>query len=112
MPDPLGERHGRFNPPAVIVARLIFILQLFGWAIGVFFMVLAFGEANAVRLVQAAVVFLLSFAGREWLRRTNRLRECAESFDTMFIESDGLARVGGPAAERLAELVERREWLE
>lgn len=107
-------RDGRLNSPAVMAARLVFLLHLLGWMAGAFLLVAACGENSWPRVAQAGICFTLSLTGRAWLRRSHRLKECTESFDTLFSGPDlgGASGSPGPADEQLAALVERREWLE
>ncbi|HEY0947276.1 MAG TPA: hypothetical protein VGD81_18475, partial [Opitutaceae bacterium] len=86
-----------------MAARLVYLVQLFGWIAAVLLLAVALIDTSWSRAAQAGICCALSISGRAWLRHTKQLKPCSESFDTLFCGPDlgGGPAAAGPEAEQL-----------
>lgn len=69
-----------FNPPAVIAARLSFLLVLLGWGAAVVLFVAGAVTQNMMHLGSGTALAATSFLIHGWLRRNQRWANVVDSF--------------------------------
>lgn len=103
-------RDPRFNSPAEMLVRFVYVARFFLFFGGLISMVFAFGDDPIRYGLQALFCFAGMIAGHGWLRRDGRLESCDRALDAMMSgdvtpdESTGLDAL----LERRAALEQRR----
>lgn len=106
MPSPR-----EFNPPALMLARLAFVIHLGLAFLGMVLLAAAVAQGRADLGLQAAVAWAFAASLRWMLGRRGRLDACTTSLDSIF-ETE-TAEGGEAAADPgLAELLARRARME
>ena len=102
----------RFNPPAVMVARSIYVAHLVAGLAGLvaIFFGLMHGDLRASGWGAAAL--WIAFLSRAFLRRKDRLAACERSLNLLMSGPDGSGADDLPGGAEFEALLERRDELE
>lgn len=104
--------HTRFNRPAVMFARIIYVAHMAAGVAGLAAVVGAMWGGGPRYWIWGGSFLSAAWAGRDYLRRSRTLASCERSLDR-FMESPGDSPVADtPEGEEFEELLERRDSLE
>jgi hypothetical protein len=101
----MRPRNTRFNTPAEMLVRLVFVSRYVFCIAGFMMMLSAFGLGSILDGLKAVIFFGAMWAGHSWLKRNDKLTECENAFAAMA----GEAR---DTEDELEQLLARREELE
>ncbi len=95
----------RFNTPAEMLVRLVFVSRYFFFLSGLFLGMSAFYQGSVLDAMKALFFFSVMTAGHQWLKRHDKLGECDRALNAMF---------GGAALpdDEIDRLLQRRQILE
>ena len=102
----------RFNPPAVMVARSIYVAHLVAGLAGLVAISIGLIQADFRAWAWGASALWLSFLGRMFLRRKDRLAACERSLNLLMSGEDGAGVDDTPEGVEFEALLERRDALE
>ncbi|MET0261379.1 MAG: hypothetical protein ABW223_00675 [Rariglobus sp.] len=102
----MHPRDNRFNTPAEMFARLIFVARFFLFFGGFLFSLFAVVNASVFDALKAICFFSAMVTGHIWLKRSGKLEECDRSLEQMFSGTDD------SEDDALETLLQRRDALE
>lgn len=104
--------NNRFNPPAVMFARLVYIVHLAAGLAGLVAILGGIMRGDLHDCAWGAAALWLTFVGRMFLLSNGRLAACERSANLLMSGDDGAGADDTPEGAEFEALLERRDELE